>query len=141
MAHLALADAPWVAVDSWEASHSRFVRTHEVVARLKAAAEAMGWGPVEVFLICGADLVYGMADERKWPAASVQRLFEVARVLWVRRGDRAADVFAKGGVLERYAERASEVQGFCWSLSSTAVRCVCRECPSPILEKLVADLE
>lgn len=122
MANLALADAPWLAVDTWEAAQSRFVRTHEVVARVRRAVGSAGWPQAELFLVCGADLVHAMADQSRWPTQSVEKLFQGATVLWARRGDVGGDVFEKGGPLERYRERAMEMKGFTWGVSSTIVR-------------------
>lgn len=122
MTRLALDDAGWVAVDEWEMRHERYVRTFEVVARLREEVGRLGWRDAETFLVCGADLVEAMGDEGRWPRESVDRLFKVARVLWVRRGMVGGKIFADGGTLERYAGRAEEVQGFCWGLSSTIVR-------------------
>lgn len=122
MAELALVDAPWLAVDRWEAQHARFVRTHEVVARLRAAAERHGWHGAQVFMVCGADLVQSMADERRWPRKSVETLFEIAHVVWAKREGLGGEVFEKGGWLERFRGRAMEMKGFTWGVSSSAVR-------------------
>lgn len=122
MAELALADAPWLAVDRWEAQHPRFVRTHDVVARLRAAAETAGWPNAQVFLVCGADLVQAMTDERCWPRDSVETLFERTHLIWARRGALGGDPFEKGGRLARFRGSVVEMKGFTWSVSSTAVR-------------------
>lgn len=128
MVRLALADTDWVAVDEWETAHSRFVRTHEVVLRLKRGVERLGWGSVDVYLICGGDLLEGMTNEKKWPIQSVQRLFKVGRVAWVKRDGKGGEVLEKGGKLEQFAERCLEINGCVWSISSTIVRCVDEKC-------------
>lgn len=122
MVRLALTDMDWVALDEWEARHPRFVRTHEVMLRLKQGNEQLGWGPVDVYLVCGADLVEGMANEEKWPVESIRQFFKVGYVIWVRRDGRGGEVLEKGRELERYAERCLEMHGCVWSMSSTIVR-------------------
>lgn len=122
MVRLALADMDWVALDEWEATHPRFVRTYEVMLRLKRETEQLGWGLVDVYLVCGADLVECIADEKKWPVESIQQLFKVGYVMWMKRDGKGGEVLEKDGKLERYAERCLEMQGCVWSMSSTVVR-------------------
>lgn len=113
MARLALRDAPWAAVDAWEAAQGRFVRTWEVARRIRDAVR----GSVDVLVVCGADLVRGM-EGPAWTEQSLSTLLAEAGLLWVARGEGEA----VGERVRRLGGSCEEMTGVVWDLSSSAVR-------------------
>lgn len=93
-------------VDDWEMRQNRYVRTFEVVERIRTLG-------VSVFLVCGSDIVQRMSDRSAWPKWSIDRLLAGVQLVVKKRGDGLiADSFGQVLWIERWVGE----------LSSTIVR-------------------
>lgn len=131
MCELATEDSAWIAVDRWEASQARYSPTHEVMRHLNETLSRQAFGArdaFELFLVCGADLLQSLDDERSWPRDNVRALFAECRLIVVPRptpapGER--DGIGLCRVARQYAERVMQVPryiAFSADISSSRVR-------------------
>lgn len=106
---------PHTVLDPWEAMSPSAVPTWRVAARLK---ELLGPN-ASIWLVCGADLMSGMADPSRWPPENVRRLLEHVRIVCLPRG--GLNSLPK---FDAPPSSIEEMQGVSWELSSTQLRCV-----------------
>ncbi|CAN8076073.1 unnamed protein product [Agarophyton chilense] len=86
MCRLALRELPHVVLDDWEARSSHFVESYEVANRIRTAI--LAWSrSVQLFLVCGSDLLLSMANTNSWPRQSAIKLANSCRfIVKVRNG-------------------------------------------------------
>ncbi len=68
MAQLAVADLPWITVDTWESDNPEWTRTVSVLHHVREA-----FGPVaHVSLVCGSDLIKSFEIPNLWAKEDVR---------------------------------------------------------------------
>lgn len=91
MCRLALLELENVALDEWEAKSTRYVRSHEVASRIRDAI--CSWSPkVQLFVICGSDLLSSMRNTQLWPRESAEKLGNCCGFAVKLRGGQQVDV-------------------------------------------------
>lgn len=91
MCRLALRELEHIAIDEWEARADRFVPSYEVASRLHTALSA--WRRhIQLFLVCGSDLLLSMGNPNSWPRQSVLKLVSFCRFIVKSRNGQKPDI-------------------------------------------------
>lgn len=92
LAEAAVVDSDWIAVDRWESAQPSYVRTLHVLASIEeevnhALRKRAGGSapPVQVFLLCGADMLSAMNDEKVWDRTLLRSLLSKYEIVCVGR--------------------------------------------------------
>ncbi|KAI0560399.1 nicotinamide mononucleotide adenylyltransferase [Gracilaria domingensis] len=91
MCRLALRELDHIVLDDWEARSSHYVQSYDVANRIRAAVVA--WSKnVQLFLVCGSDLLLSMANSSSWPRQSAIKLANCCRFIVKARNGPKPDV-------------------------------------------------
>lgn len=88
MCELAVADSPFIMVDSWEAKQNSYQRTLSVLARIDMVVNFNNYAAdekVRVMLLCGTDLLESMVTPGVWIPDQVRTLLQEYGVVCINR--------------------------------------------------------
>jgi nicotinamide mononucleotide adenylyltransferase len=130
MCELGSRSSDWIGCCGWEAARSGWTRTVEVLEayqRVVSAERGAAWalrGPVDVLLLCGADMLQHAASSPMWSAEDHEALFGRFGVVAVERaGQDSSQLVANSPPLRKFAHNIHLVpQTIANTISSTAVR-------------------
>mmetsp|Transcript_6051 Transcript_6051/g.15597 ORF Transcript_6051/g.15597 Transcript_6051/m.15597 type:complete len:289 (-) Transcript_6051:228-1094(-) len=131
LAEAAVVDSDWIAVDRWESAQPSYVRTLHVLASIEeevnhALRKRAGGSapPVQVFLLCGADMLSAMNDEKVWDRTLLRSLLSKYEIVCVgRTGVDTSEITREGTVLHEFKAAIHFIQDpFSNDISSTKVR-------------------
>jgi len=93
MCELAVADSPFIMVDSWEAKQSSYQRTLTVLARIDMVVNFNNYASdekVRVMLLCGTDLLESIVTPGVWIPDQVRTLLQEYGIVCINRDGKDA---------------------------------------------------
>eukprot|EP00123_Amoebidium_parasiticum_P009414 comp19456_c0_seq1/m.22625 comp19456_c0_seq1/g.22625 ORF comp19456_c0_seq1/g.22625 comp19456_c0_seq1/m.22625 type:complete len:220 (-) comp19456_c0_seq1:138-797(-) len=85
MCRAATASSDWIIVDDWEAGQSEYQRTLEVLRKVARDFNVDGKEPVQVRLLCGADLLDSFRVPGLWQTDDMERILGQHGIVCITR--------------------------------------------------------
>jgi nicotinamide mononucleotide adenylyltransferase len=125
MCRLATKDSEWITVDDWEIRQKEYSRTRQVLAHfVESVSTHLNRTDVDIFLLCGADLLESFVKPGVWRPEDVQFILANHGVVCIERvGVSLATLIFENDVLQHNARNIFQVpERIMNEVSSTKVR-------------------